>query len=409
MATSASIGHSTNRNPDTAGREAAGQALAALANPASLLLVFATAGYDPHVLIPAIASAFPNVPMAGCSAEGVIAGPLSNEGTHAVTVLAVASDRARFDTLAVCELGADPVRAATLIADRVRTGPVQPPNALLLFPDSLTANITRLLDTLADKLPPNLKVVGGAAGDMMKFQKTWQYHDGRVLSDAVAAVIIGGAVTLEHVVSHGCDPIGLDRTVTRSDGRSLLEIDGQPAWTVFNGYIDSDGRDLHPGDVDFLCFGQHIDPVPFYGDRLIRVPFALDKKRGALLFSVEIPEGSQLTMTRRVPQRIVANAVASATRLQQRFPDQAPAFVLQLDCAGRGRALFGERCAAIGLHPLQDVLGHEVPWTGCYTFGELASLETRPVLHQYSVVLCALYDLPIAPPADEPREGSAPP
>ena len=70
MATSASIGHSTNRNPDTAGREAAGQALAALANPASLLLVFATAGYDPHVLIPAIASAFPNVPMAGCSAAG---------------------------------------------------------------------------------------------------------------------------------------------------------------------------------------------------------------------------------------------------------------------------------------------------------------------------------------------------
>lgn len=394
MPTTATVGHSRNRNPERAGHEAASLAREQLGADPAVVLVFATAGYDPHRLVGAIAAELPGVPMVGCSAEGIIAGDRSDEGTHAVAVMAIASDQAWFATVCIPNIGADPLSAGEALASAALSTGRSDPQALLVFPDSLTADITALLGGLADHLPATVKIAGGGAGDMMRFKQTFQFHDGQVYSDAAVAVLIGGRIRLEQAVSHGCDPIGIERTVTRSDGRRLLELDHLPAWSVLRDYVDGDGSELRADDVAFLCFGQRIEPVPFYGDRLIRVPFGLEQDSGALLFSVEIPEGTHLTMTRRVPQRIVANAVDSATRLKTVWPGRTPALVLQLDCAGRGRSLFGERCDAMEVHPLQEVLGRDVPWVGCYTFGEIATLKSRPVFHQYTVVLCALYDLP---------------
>ena len=42
--------------------------------------------------------------------------------------------------------------------------------------------------------------------------------------------------------------------------------------------------------------------------------------------------------------------------------------------------------------PIQEVFGSDVPSFGFSTYGEIASVrESRPLFHNYSVVLCALY------------------
>ena len=42
--------------------------------------------------------------------------------------------------------------------------------------------------------------------------------------------VIGPEV--EIAVSHGCEPVGLERTVTKASGSVVEEIDGQPAWSM---------------------------------------------------------------------------------------------------------------------------------------------------------------------------------
>ena len=401
MATMAAVAKSDNRDPARAGRDIATRALAELDRPADLLLLFATAGYDQRALVDAIAAVAGAVPLAGCSGEGVITQAGSDERAHAAALMAIASDVATFDTFSVEALSRDPRAAGTALATRVRGLAERRGRCLLLFPDGVTGNSTALLVALQEQLPYPVTIAGGTAGDLAQFTRTFQYHDGRVLSDAVSAVLIGGDVDVETTVSHGCEPIGSVRTVTRSDGGNVYEIDGRSAWSVFKEYLDDDPVDLSAADSVHLSFGERLPERARagYGEYVMRTPFALDRDSGALFFPGSLHEGARIQMTRRDPDRIRQSAMQSARELAARRPGRRPNLVLHFDCAGRGRVIFGERATEMAITPIQEVLGRRLPWIGFHTYGEIAQLAGTAYYHNYTVVLLTLYD-------HEPADGS---
>jgi hypothetical protein len=251
-----------------------------------------------------------------------------------------------------------------------------------------------MLRALKERLPFPVIVAGGTAGDMMKLQATYQYCDGVAGGDSVAGVLVGGDIEAEVVVSHGCEPLGLERTVTRSDGTRVYEIDGQPAWTVFKEYLDGDPQDLNAADVVHLCIGEQVPELARDGrsSQVIRTPLGLDKENGSLFFPGGLAQGVTIQMTRRDPDQIRRSAIESAHTLASRRPGQKVALMFQFDCAGRGRVIFGEHATENAVAPMQDVIGRDVPWLGFHTFGEIAQLGASPYFHNYSVVLCALYE-----------------
>jgi hypothetical protein len=394
MSTRAVVAKSDNRDAGHAGREVAESILAQLGGRADLVLVFATAGYDQQALLDAIRAVAGDAPLAGCSGEGVITQEGSDERAHAVVAMAISSDVATFDTLAVEGLSKDPRRCGEELAARVRSLGDPRGRCLLVFPDGITGNSTVLLAALEGALPEPLTIAGGTAGDLAQFERTFQYHDGRVLSDAVSAVLIGGDVVVETAVSHGCEPIGSVRTVTKSDGGTVYEIDGRSAWSVFKEYLDGDPVDLSAADSVHLSFGErlpsHKDDA--YGQYIMRTPFGLDRESGALFFPGSLAQGARIQMTRRDPDRIRKSAMTSARELADRRPEQRPSLVLHFDCAGRGRIIFGERATEMAITPMQEVLGRDLPWLGFHTYGEIAQLGGTAYYHNYSVVLLALYD-----------------
>ena len=116
---------------------------------------------------------------------------------------------------------------------------------------------------------------------------------------------------------------------------------------------------------------------------------------GSLFFaSVGLHEGTPIRLTRRDQQLITESARTCAARLSSRSRGQAPAFVLQFDCAGRGNLLFGSRVAERIVQPLQAALGRDTPWLGFHTYGEIAPVAGRTYYHNYSVALCVFYDEP---------------
>ena len=395
MGTSAAVGKSNVRRAGPAGREAAEKAFARLPDgKANVVLVFGTAGYDQAALLDGVREVTKDTPLVGCSGEGIITQEGSDEAAHAVAVMAIASDKMTFQTFRMEGYSKDPIACGAAIADRVREAGERRAKVLLLFPDGLTGNCTAMLRALKERLPFPVVVAGGTAGDMMKLEATYQYCDGAAARDSVAAVLIGGDIDAEVVVSHGCEPLGLERTVTRSDGARVFEIDNQPAWTVFKEYLDGDPQDLAAADVVHLCIGEQLPSLPHDGTayQVIRTPLSLDKATGSLFFPGGLAQGATIQMTRRDPEQIRRSAIESAETLVARRPGRKAALMFQFDCAGRGRVIFGEHATENAVAPMQGVIGRDVPWLGFHTFGEIAQLGAAPYFHNYSVVLCALYD-----------------
>jgi hypothetical protein len=370
-------------------------ALDRLGRPASVLLLFATTGHDQAEVLAGIADVAGQTPLSGCSGEGVITRSGSDEGSHALAVMAIASDRAAFVPLLATDLPRGPRECARALAEQIRSRPDCSGRYLILFPDGITGNGSALLSALEDSLPLPLVMVGGAAGSNISLPaKTYQYYNNRVVSDSVAALLVGGDVSVDTTVSHGSTPIGLERSVTRSDGGTVYEIDGRPAWEVFREYLEGNPTDLVQEDCAHLGFGEKLPPelVGPYGEYIMRTPSGVDKKTGALFFPGELPTGAKIRVARRDPDRIREGATEAARELASRRSGKSPSLVLQFDCTGRGRIIFSKQAIDMTMSGIQSAFGRDVPWLGLHTLGEIAPLGGKALFHNQTVVLCALYD-----------------
>lgn len=394
MATLAHVGTSRHVDSTAAGTEAVHTAVAGLAGAApSLAMVFASADHDHEQLIAAITACLPGVPVIGCSAEGVIAEDDSDETLAVAAVMVIASDRVRFTTFLLEEYGADSVAAGRRLAALVNASPADG-RCLCVMPDGLQGNCSAMLQALHASLDRALPIVGGASADGMAFERTYQYADGRVVTGGLVALLISGDADVEVAVSHGCQPVGSEREVTRSADGWIHEIDGRPAWELFREYLGEDADDLRAEGIVHLCLGERLrHDADDYDPFVIRTPLQLDKASGALFFpGGGLTEGRAIQLTRRDPERIRSSAEDCARRVKASHPARPPALVLQFDCAGRGRILFGARAAEEIVAPLRRVLGPSAPWIGFHTFGEIAPIAGQPYYHNYTVALCAVYE-----------------
>lgn len=384
MALKAAVGHSVVRDARGAAREAWERCSADLSP--DFLLILATAGHDPAIVVDELRRLAPEASVAGCSAEGVVTWGRADEVDHAVGILAVQSDDVRFTTFLVEGYVKDSVAAARTLAAEVRAADRGDSVALVLLPDGLGGDCSAFLAALWEDLPRHLRVVGGTAADALRMEQTHQFAGGaagaRVSSGAVAAILVAGAVRAETALGHGCRPIGRMLTVTSADGPWIQTIDGRPAWEVFRGYLDGDPQDLRADGMLHLSVSREAE-----GQSSVRTPLLLRKEDGALFFpGGGLPVGTRLRLVRRDPENIRASAVESAAALKA---DGPPALVLQFDCCGRGKQLFGTSTVEQLIDPTQT--GFEgVPWLGFHTYGEIGPVADAPLFHNYTVSFLAL-------------------
>lgn len=364
-----------------------------------LVLVFATTCYDQEGLLAAVSAGTRGAPLSGCSGEGVITQAGGEEVTHAVSVTAIAHPGLHFRTFAVEEAAKDPVAAARTLAAMVEEGRPVDPRVMFLFPDGITIDCGKFLGELERRLTISVQLGGGNAGTQMGPADTWktyQYHGTRAFRGGVSAVLVSGDFQVEMAVNHGCESLGIDHTITRSDGALVAEIDHRPAFDVLKDYLEGDPQDLNDNLDSHVLLGV---PLPAeqqkgYGTVVIRAPIQLDKPTGALFFTGGgLPTGCRVEMVRRDIEHMQKGALQCAQTIAGKHPGEKPFLVFQFDCSARGRIICGDRATEITVRPLQRVLGTDVPWSGFYTFGEIAPLQGKAYYHACTIGLWAFYAL----------------
>jgi hypothetical protein len=234
--------------------------------------------------------------------------------------------------------------------------------------------------------------IGALSGDNFILGNSFQYYNDRVFSDAAACILISGDAKLEFGVSHGCVPIGLEKTITRAQGNTVYTIENQTAWDFFKQYLDDKWTKFTREIRTFLDFGIKLpdDMATEYDHYIIRAPQSQNQD-DSMTFFTEIPEGTKVQIIRRDPEKTSQGAKAMAERIKARLGNRQPILVLQVDCAARGRMFFGDNVKDKGVDVMQNVLGKEIPWMGLFACGEIAPIKGVNYYHNQTAILCVFY------------------
>lgn len=388
--TQAGIGRSNSLDTFAAAREAWDQARAPLDGAPSCVIVFATSGYELEPLVQTLRTLAPEAALVGCSAEGVVTQGRSDEVDHALGIMAIRSDRLCFDALLVDGYGASSVEAGRELARRVVALGRESPLALLVFPDGISGDCSAFLDALGAGLPTPIPIAGGAAADALRMDRTQQFAGNAVRTGAVSALLISGSGRAAVAVGHGCRPIGRARSVTRVADGWVAALDERPAWDWFRRYLEGEPEDLRADGIMHLSVGLLGEGAD--DSSVVRTPMLLRKEDGALFFpGGGIREGARIRLVRRDASTMCESARDTGRAIADAGDGARPDLVLQFDCSGRGKLLFGSDTAGQIVEPVQQIVGKDVPWLGFHTYGEIAPLEGRARYHNYTVALLAIF------------------
>ncbi|HBG07519.1 MAG: histidine kinase [Geobacteraceae bacterium GWC2_58_44] len=396
MGTSVGVGYSLQKNPVDAGKEAALKALQQgnITRP-DFVFVFATIGYNQQVLIHAIREATSGAPLSGCSGEGIITQGMVAETNFGVCVMAIASDELSFANVQIKDIGVGVDLAGQRLAAELQ--PLLAPDSIacFLFVDGLVFDFDPFRAAFEKSLQREtpLPLFGGLAADNWATRKTYQYHDDQVISQGMSCVLMTGNGKVAWGVSHGCVPIGTKRTITRSKGNIIYEIDGVPALEALKDYVEEGSESQWNKMTLNLCLGfktpEHIRKA--YGEFFVRYMMDKDDREGYVTIQSDVTDGTELWIVRRDKDLIRQGLRDISRQIKEKTGAARPKLVMQFECMGRGKVVFREQEKIELLRSLQEDVGADLPWIGFYTYGEIGPISSFNCIHNFTAIVAAVY------------------
>jgi len=332
--------------------------------PGTLVLVFGSSALlDDDTPLRAVAAAFPNSAVMGCSTSGEIL----DTGVYDES-LTVAVARFRSTVLAV---ETEPVnRSESVEAGRVigRRLADHGPDlaAVFVLGDGIDVNGSKLAEGLAEGTGGTAVITGGLAGDGSRFERTWVLVDGHPQAAHVTAVgLYGTDLEVGHAFEGGWTILGPERVVTRSEGNVLLELDGQPALELYKTYL---GDRVSGLPATALLFPLAIRSGESDDRELVRTVLGVDEERQSMTFAGDVPQGSTAQLMRGTTEGLVDAAQVAAT--QARLPGDETSLAIAVSCVGR-RLYLGQRVED-ELEAVTSGLGPNCELVGFYSYGELS-------------------------------------
>ncbi|SFJ30720.1 FIST signal transduction protein [Methylobacterium brachiatum] len=298
---------------------AAGEIARAIGTPSlSQVVAFFSADYDPEILAAALEARFPGVPVAGCSMSGGIAP--SGGLDRGLVVIAFPAERFRIVSTVLAAIDQlDVERTASSVRALRRT--LDPPGACReaeapaaggRFALSLIDGLANAEETVVSAIAwalDGIPIVGGSAGDDLRFRDAVLLHGGRIHRKAAVLVLVETDWPFEIFKSDNFEPTQTKFVVTASDSerRTVHELNAEPAAREYAMAIGLDPEGLSP--MSFAAYPLAVKVGGEYFCRSIRRV----NPDGSLSFFCAIDEGVVLTLAE--PRDIVTSTRAELTRL----------------------------------------------------------------------------------------------
>ena len=315
---------------------------------------------------------------------------LTGFGDAGAAVFAISDSEGSYGT-GFSEIGEDAVDAGSraihaALADADRIGEMPELIWINTSPGTEESVIAGIESVTADMVP----VIGGSCADDAIVGDWFVSVADESATQGVAVAAFFPSVEVSHSFQSGYMPTGTTGVITRSTGRCILEIDGQPAAKVYNewtnGAID---EAMHGGDPNVLGastmfpLGRHIGSVgdggsalPYFG---LLHPERVTEDGGLAVFA-DVSVGDELHLMSGSKDSLITRAGRVATEVAQ-DPDGSQREVfgsLVTYCAGCMLAVEDRLPEVVaGLNSALD----NRPFLGGFTFGEQGALPAGENIH----------------------------
>ncbi|MFO1151788.1 MAG: nitric oxide-sensing protein NosP [Alsobacter sp.] len=263
------------------------------------LVVFFSADYDASDLAARLAELYPTVPTYGCTT----AGELTPRGLDDHSAVAIGFPSCDFTVVAqaITDLSTFGVEDGRSVVTHLRARLAQTaPGATsdttfgLLLVDGMSRREETVISALYSALD-DIPIVGGSAGDGLRFGRTWMIHDGKATENGAVMLLVHTSLPFHVFKSDHFEATDIKMVVTEADiaARTVKELNAEPAATEYAravGIIDH--------SLDALSFASHPVVVRVGGEYYARSIQRVNED-GSLSFFCAIDEGLVLTAARR--------------------------------------------------------------------------------------------------------------
>lgn len=254
-----SSGVTTAKSRATTVIEAAAEIAARLpADGLAMVLVFLSPYYDPERFVAEMTAHFGETPIYGCTT----AGELTPDGCEENSVVALAFSANDFNVVArpIVNLARFSNEEGRKIGSELqqellrRDSDVEVRQSFgLVLIDGMCRREEAIMSAINASLD-NIPIVGGAAGDGLRFERTWVFFNGRAHTDAAVLMLLSTSLPFRLFTCDNLEPTSTKMVVTEADieQRVVKELNGEPAVEEYSRAVG-----ISDDGLDAFSFASH--------------------------------------------------------------------------------------------------------------------------------------------------------
>ncbi len=198
---------------------------------------------------------------------------------------------------------------------------------------SLQTDIEEMLGGFIDVIGNDINAFGGMAGDDLTFTTQYVFTANQESDRAVITLVFDqDKVLMKGSATHGWKAVGTEKTVTKSSGSQLFEIENTPALDVCLKYsgLKADMPNL-PMELAMNCPLQLQRPN---GETLMRPSFQVNLEDRSMIISGNLPEGSKIRFSLPPDFDVIEEVIEQNKKFKEVEMPEADALIIY-NCGGR--------------------------------------------------------------------------
>ena len=224
---------------------------------------------------------------------------------------------------------------------------------------------------------------GGLAADNFKFERTFVFTNDALTDNGLVALIFDEEkVNVSGIAVGGWRPIGMDRTITHSEGNIVYTIDNEPAMDFILRYAGIKNMQAENMIDFFIASNFQVQLQRENKHPVMRSPMQANKMDRSVAFSGGLPQGSKIRLCLLPGFEVIEEALGQFAIYKNAQPDADA--MLMFSCAGRQLSL--------GPYVSNEIEGVKniwnIPMVGFFCYGEIGRMASGNI--EFHGMTCSL-------------------